>query len=372
MKIVFVGLSGYDYPFVRIRCYHFARELEKLGISTRVISYRDHLSGGLSETDMFGCRERKRLAMNARCMKELLKEGRDCLYYIQKIHYNAATPYLLNRLLKIPYVLDYDDWDEGIEALFNRPWINGLFFGHSRYREIFLDVARNARKIVVSSHFLLDICKPLNDNVVLIPTGVDTERFTPMDPPPKELTRFIWTGVVWGNKMMDNILFMLRCYSHVHREIPATELIMVGGGQLWDEVRRVVQEQYPGQNIEVRDWIPPDEMPRFLAEADIGLLPLIQYDDPWVNSKSPTKFFEYMASGLATVSSKVGELTHVITDGVVGFLAVDQDEFTDRMIRLASNRSQRLEMGNRAAKTAKKCYSISKLGENLKEFLLNI
>jgi len=106
-------------------------------------------------------------------------------------------------------------------------------------------------------------------------------------------------------------------------------------------------------------------MPAFLKSIDVGLLPLIQADDPWVNSKSPTKYFEYLASGLPTVASPTAELRRFIRDGENGFLAGSREEFIDKMMLLAEDACLREKMGRSARELAEREFSIESLGAKL-------
>lgn len=364
MRVVFIGLSGYDYPFVRVRCYDFARELAKHGVSTEVISFRDHLSGGLSEVDMWNRGDGEKLRMNFRALGRLLRE-RGSIFYIQKIHYNAAAPFLLARLGLNRYILDYDDWDHGIHCLFKRPWLNRLFWGRGEYVDILKEVVGRAMCCVVSSEFLVERLSGYNRNIFLIPTGVDVNRFRGAVRPRHERAVFGWNGVVWGEIMYENMAFMLECFSAVAERHPNVALKMVGAGQFMWRVKELIAERYSGLDIELGDWISFSEMPSFLSSIDVGLLPLIQADDLWVNSKSPTKYFEYLASGLPTVASPTAEIRRFVRDGEEGFLARGRREFVEKMALLAGDGDLRAKMGRRARELAEEKFSIEELGRRL-------
>jgi glycosyltransferase involved in cell wall biosynthesis len=369
MSVLFMGLSGYSYPYVRVRCYGFAGELAKHGVRTSVISFRDHLSDGLSETDMWDRSDCRKIAMNARAVGCILRE-RPRLLYVQKIHYNAAAPCLLSRLGMAPFVLDYDDWDDGIDCLFKNRWLNRLFFGHGRYADILKATAARARACIVSSHYLEERLSEYNKAVFLVPTGVDTGAFAPVPhgPEPRKII-FGWSGVVWGEMMFENVSFMLECFRRVATRIPNVALRIAGGGQLMPRVKDVISRDYSGLDVTVEDWIPYERMPEFLGGIDVGLLPLIHKGNPWVEGKSPTKFFEYMSMGLPTVSSRVGELEHIVANGEDGFLAEGGDAFSEGMSRLAADADLRRKMGAGARQKAVEKYDMGVLGNRLYAFL---
>lgn len=369
MSVLFMGLSGYSYPYVRVRCYGFAGELAKHGVRTSVISFRDHLSGGLSEIEMWDRSDVRKIAMNAKAIGRMLRE-RPGLFYVQKIHYNAAAPCLLSRFGGAPFVLDYDDWDEGIECIFKNRWLNRLFFGHGRYADVLRATAARARACVVSSRYLEERLSGYNKAVCLVPTGVDTRAFAP-GPRRAESPKVVfgWTGVVWGEMMFENVSFMLECFRRTAAGWPNAALKIAGGGQLMPRVKEAVSRDYRGLDIAVADWIPYERMPEFLRGVDVGLLPLIHKGDPWVEGKSPTKFFEYMSMGLPTVASRVGELKRIVSDGEDGFLAEGEDEFIEKMSRLAADADLRQRMGAGARGKAVEQYGMGALGNRLYSFL---
>ena len=51
MKIVFVTREGYNLSGARVRCYNFARELNKYGIDTKVFSFGDNLGAKYGEKE---------------------------------------------------------------------------------------------------------------------------------------------------------------------------------------------------------------------------------------------------------------------------------------------------------------------------------
>ncbi|MEW6234594.1 MAG: glycosyltransferase [Candidatus Omnitrophota bacterium] len=374
MRILFIGHNGYGYPHTRVRCYHFARILSTMpDVETAVLSFRDDLAPHKSEAAMYeNLRDREKLVLTWKAMRRLMRE-RDSVLYIQKAHFHAAAPYFLHRLGFFPdYVLDYDDYDIPLSNFFYRGTLNRFFFGSNRWDEITYRLARRARGCVAASRALAEILRKENPRVAYIPTGVDDAVFTP--PPYRPDSRcltFLWNGLVWGDPIVANILFMLRGLSRVASNMPDYRLLMVGGGASWESLRQTVKTDFPELAIEWRGWVEPQKMPEFLREADVGLLPACG-EDLWLRSKSPTKLFEYMATGLPVVASQVGEAAQALDHLECGYLARDEREFGEGMLRLAMNADLRRKLGDNARKKAVEQYSLPVLGENLYLFLKDI
>ena len=69
------------------------------------------------------------------------------------------------------------------------------------------------------------------------------------------------------------------------------------------------------------------------------------------------------------VATAVGEVSHVIDHLESGYLAREEKEFGEGMLRLARNPSMREQMGERARQLTVDQYSLPVLGERLYLFL---
>lgn len=364
MKITFIGISGYELPHTRVRCYHFARILkEKHGFDTEVLSYKQDLAKNLSEEEMWNLDLCSRINLNLKAYKALKNEKR--LIYLQKIHYHSASTILLNRYRNYPYVFDYDDYDIELSVFFQNHWINKFVFGTSNYLQATKRISENASTCIAASHFLKDFLAQWNSKTFLVPTGMDSDRF-----PCKEyrnndnIVKLGWVGIVWGEQIYHNVLFILEVFEKVYKECQNTELVLVGGGIFMKYVKNCINTIYSDLPISIIPQVKYEEVPSLLQSFDIGLFPLIQ-QSPWAWSKSPTKVFEYLSSGLAVVASNNGEVSYLIEDGLTGFKANDLDEFVEKTINLVRDKDLRVRIGKNASLVAINEYSLNALDKNL-------
>ena len=106
----------------------------------------------------------------------------------------------------------------------------------------------------------------------------------------------------------------------------------------------------------------------YLSTIDVGLLVLLK-NTRYNRSKSPTKLFEYMAMGLATISTKVGESKNVIEHGKNGLLVGTKSDFRENVIRLIKGEFIIKELGERAKQTIRTKYSLIVLGKELSRII---
>jgi glycosyltransferase involved in cell wall biosynthesis len=371
MKVVFIGINGYEFPYTRVRCYHFAKILKNYGIETEVLSYRDHLAPQYSGIQMLELPDSEKLRLNMKAGWQLIRQ-RKAIFYIQKVHYHSAMPFFLSRFGKNKFILDYDDWDIDRSPMFRRPYLNRLFFGCDNIQHITGNMASKAVCCVASSKYLHTFLSRYNKKVVYIPTGVNAEVFKKKAFKFDKKVTFIWTGQIWGDVMYNNILELIICFSEVCKNHDNIQFRVIGGGDLMPKVKNLVKNNYSQLDIEIIDWVEYRDMPDYLSAADIGLLPLIPdiKNAIWMRSKSPTKLFEYMATGLPTVSSRAGEAEFIIEDGRDGFLATGREEFIQKMSLLAGDYNLRVKMGELARLKAEKQYSLDVLGKKLADSIL--
>lgn len=369
MRLLFIGHNGYGYPHTRVRCYHFAKALSAMpDIETGVLSFRDDLAPHLAEAEIYTATDRQKLKLTFKCLYELLNRGQTILY-LQKAHFHAAAPFFLHRLGIFPrYIFDYDDYDIPLSNFFSRGIWNRLFFGTNRWDEITYRIASRAQGCVCASQALVDVLEPYNSNTAYVPTGVDVSVFTPPDERNEERTEFLWNGLIWGRPILENLIYMLSAFDRAHNEMGAYRIRIIGGGALWDDAVTLAKQQFSRLPIEWAGWVEPTDMPRLLKSAHVGLLPT-SGDDQWLRCKSPTKLFEYMASGLAVIASDVGEASHVIEHLESGVLTSNEREFSQALIRLSNNPDMQRSLGDKARKRIEMNYSLPVLAENLYLFL---
>ena len=114
-----------------------------------------------------------------------------------------------------------------------------------------------------------------------------------------------------------------------------------------------------GRNMVVLSQIDYYKVPAYLASADACLL---VYDDfSWSKygfHGSPTKLFDYMASGRPVIASRIGQISVVIEDGKDGLLARnDVDDIYDKILFCLEHRAQAECMGRAAREKVMRLYN---------------
>jgi glycosyltransferase involved in cell wall biosynthesis len=114
--------------------------------------------------------------------------------------------------------------------------------------------------------------------------------------------------------------------------------------------------------------VPHDEVPDLLSQAHVGVLPFP--DEEKFRVSSPIKLFEYMASGMPILATRVACHTDVVGDGTYTFWA--EDESVESLLAaLRQVWRERNSLGDMAlgAATAAEKWTWQESGRDLKRAL---
>ena len=119
-----------------------------------------------------------------------------------------------------------------------------------------------------------------------------------------------------------------------------------------------------GDNVKVFTRVPHVEVPQLMRTADVGVS--IQPDFTWSRwgfHGSPMKLFDYMACGLPVVTSSVGQLAEVVSDGHNGATFDNTPEgLREVLLRLSGNPQHLALMGEQARRDVEMQYNWDVIG----------
>jgi len=355
--VCFLSQEGFTVAPARIRTYYFADRVARLGIPTKTLAFWDDIYRfkHLPDRMIFAV---ERVVVALRAAHRLLADPPVAIVQ-QRPNYDLITSWALHWLRGTPVIFDIDDWIGDY-----------MWFYPVRMRKVLPWCSSFASVCVVSSKRLEEELGPRFPRLVKIPTFADTDGFQPRKSPrsPAEIV-FGWNGTVFQEFMYEALLMMMRAFCRACDRLgTATPIVfeIAGTGAYLADVEKALSSEFAAYPIRLKGWVDPRTMAEYLDRIDVGLYSLTmpkqgaQSEDAlFVLSKSPTKVFEYMAKGIPTISTRLGEVSQFIQHGVTGFCCEDVDELAEAFVTLARDPGLRAHMGAAARKLCVDQYSMA-------------
>lgn len=183
------------------------------------------------------------------------------------------------------------------------------------------------------------------DRVHVVPNGVDPERCTPHIPPRLPASPGVCTlGFVGSLKPWHGIDALLDAFGQIHGIVSPSRLLVVGDGPERSNLETSVRRLGLSDSVILTGAVAPDEVPGLLTSMDVAAAPYPDRDDFYF---SPLKIFEYMAAGLPTVASRIGQVTDIIEHDVTGILCPpgNPDVLARSVVDLFTDAAKRRRLG---------------------------
>ena len=188
------------------------------------------------------------------------------------------------------------------------------------------------------------------------PNGVDLHRFNPNTTNTAKkhlnLSDHFVIGYVGTFSPRHDITTLIEAATIAVSKISEAIFLLVGDGMLSSDIRRLVNEYSLKDHIKFIGRVGHNDIPLYIAAMDtaVTLFP------PTLNNQfhgSPVKIFEYMAMKKAIITTKIGQLKEIFTDGYNGFLVDQEDEegVAKRILEIYSDEQLKKRLGENAYKT---------------------
>lgn len=207
---------------------------------------------------------------------------------------------------------------------------------------------------VLSKIALREIKKITDKNVLLIPFGVDVQKFCPAGK--RDAGKFR-IGTIRTLSEKYGVEYLVRAFARVHRNFPDTVLEIVGDGELKPYLQKLcvdlqVQDSviFYGHINQKTDF---EKYYRILSGLDaFAILSVLDSETFGVAA------VEASACGIPVIATRVGGLPEVIIDGETGILVAPRNvEETEQAIKkLISDKELRSKMGKAGREHVLKLY----------------
>jgi glycosyltransferase involved in cell wall biosynthesis len=160
---------------------------------------------------------------------------------------------------------------------------------------------------------------------------------------------FFFSGQIGSRK---GVFDLLSAFRDARKVCPDIRLRIAGDGEL-QQATMLTRELRLDDSVTFLGWLSAADIQRELGVAEVFVLPSH-------NEGLPMSLLEAMACGLPVVSTRVGGIPELVTDGVNGLLIVpgDVEALTRSIILLANEPSLRATLGECARETVRLRYSL--------------
>lgn len=153
--------------------------------------------------------------------------------------------------------------------------------------------------------------------VHVVPNGVDVDRFREVAARRKAKSGAFTVGFVGTLKPWHGVDILLEAFALLNRRVPNAELLIVGDGPERQALNALAGQLGIVDKVTFTGAVSPDAVPDLLARMDVGVAPYPDLPDFYF---SPLKVYEYMASGLPVVASRIGQIQEIVSEPVDGLL----------------------------------------------------
>ncbi|AXK46194.1 glycosyltransferase [Brachybacterium saurashtrense] len=254
----------------------------------------------------------------------LAHEERPAILHGASNHWNGLAAVKAGRILGIPSVYEVRGLWEVTRGSRDPEWGRSDQYRYIARMEA--DAARGATKVIAITQALKDelISRGVDESkIVLVPNGVDTERFTPL-PRDEELAEQLgvqgktvigYVGTVVDYEGLD---LLIEAAATLRGRREDFHVLIIGDGAKLEDLQQIAAEQQLEDVVTFTGRVPHEEVERYYSLIDVTPFPRLPL--PVCEMVSPLKPFEAMAMGKAVIASDVAALAEIVTPRMNGLL----------------------------------------------------
>ncbi|MBI4530366.1 MAG: glycosyltransferase [Candidatus Latescibacteria bacterium] len=276
---------------------------------------------------------------------------------VDRIHAHFASSAALWGLLVADWLgIPYSCTGHGSDVLINRaPYLP--------------DLLKRARPFITISEYnrqrlMTEVEAARRADIQVIRCGVDLERFRPEganrpDVAVPTILSVTWLRAIKGPDYLVEACAVLKERGYAFR------CVIVGGGELWDQIRQQVVERQITAQVTLTGPLPRSEVIEWYRTADIFVLPSL-------SEGIPVALMEAMAMCLPVVATRITGIPELVDDEINGLLVEPRDvaALADRIAHLMSDPPLRRRLGLAAREKVAREFNLELVTDRLERVFL--
>jgi glycosyltransferase involved in cell wall biosynthesis len=135
---------------------------------------------------------------------------------------------------------------------------------------------------------------------------------------------------------------ILQAIERVRDSCPRLKFILIGDGDFKPKVMQLISDYGLQGIVQVEGWVPVEQLPKYLVQADVGVIGNRRYTEEKHNWMLPVKMLEYAAMEIPTIAPRLRIIQHYFNDTNAIFYEPDNSEDLARCIREVYEHRDRL------------------------------
>lgn len=247
-----------------------------------------------------------------------------------------------------------------------------ILFAFERY------MWRKVDKVIAISDafktFLVDNGIP-ESKIGVVPESIDVEMFRAQGPTVKIRKRYginndilliMFHGVITRCK---GLYTLLRAVPLVLKQIPAAKFMIIGNGPELKRLKKLSQKLGIENSVIFTGWIPFQEIPRYLNEADVGIP--MRSGNLGNNFVVTTALLQYWAMKKPIVAPNLSAMASIIDNNSNGLLFKpdDKNDAAKKIIYILQKREEAKKMGIQGRITTEQIFNIGLIAQKMLDVL---
>ena len=310
------------------------------------------------------------------------KQERYNIIFVRDGAFDALLALYIKIRYKVPFVLELSNPIEQAWEYYK--------FSYSKHKYLWYFISKIEAYIIMHALHKADLVLPTTNwmkedfvkkgiersKMVPHPNGIDISRFSDADGEAirrqynlKDSNVVVYVGTMDKMRHLD---ILVHAFSKAKKSRKDVKLLMVGDGNDKLNLERLAGELGIWDDVVFTGQVYSDDIPNFIAAADIGASPVPPLD--FYKLSSPIKMFEYMALGKPVVANdEIPEQEEVMHESGGGVLVkFETESFAEGIVELVDDVERAEEMGRMGHRWVVNNRSYGRLAKRIEKAYLRV